>query len=179
MENIISRIFIFLVLILLFNSISTAQSFKKEYDWKPFHFLLGEWMGEGSGEPGQGIGSFSFEFDLQKKIIIRKSSTSFQSTKDKNNFVFEDLTIIYKNPETSAVNAITFDNEGHVINYFINFSDDHNELIFLSNYSSNSPRYRITYSKINNQKLNVKFEIAPASKPDAFSVYYSGTAHRK
>jgi hypothetical protein len=30
-------------------------------------------VGEGGGEPGQGTGGFSFQFDLDLKIIVRKN----------------------------------------------------------------------------------------------------------
>jgi hypothetical protein len=34
--------------------------------WKPYEFLIGQWTGEGGGEPGKGSGEFSFAWDLQK-----------------------------------------------------------------------------------------------------------------
>ncbi len=178
MELFLSKIQIILSFVIFLSLPIFSQTLKNDFDWKSFHFLLGEWTGEGSGVPGQGIGSFSFEFDLQKKIIVRKGSTSFSSTKDSKTYVHDDLTIIYKKSD-GTVDAIYFDNESHIISYNLYLSDDRNEVTFLSNYAPNSPRYRITYSKINNQKLKVKFEMASASNPDAFSVYYSGTVHRK
>ncbi|MCL5027918.1 MAG: hypothetical protein M1480_02740 [Bacteroidetes bacterium] len=178
MENKIRKIVILLLVFFALTPLTFSQSIKKDTDWKPFYFILGEWIGEGSGTPGQGRGSFSFDFDLQKKILIRKSSTYFPSTKDRSSYSHDDLTIIYKQPDGS-VHGNYFDNEGHIINYSINFSDDHNTLTFVSDISPINPRYRLTYSKINNQKLNIKFEIASSSNPVAFSIYYSGTVHRK
>jgi len=33
--------------------------------------LVGEWAGEGSGNPGSGSGTSSFQFDLQKQVLVR------------------------------------------------------------------------------------------------------------
>jgi len=41
--------------------------------WSACPFLIDEWVGEGGGEPGQGTGGFSFQFDLDLKIIVRKN----------------------------------------------------------------------------------------------------------
>ena len=178
MENIFCKVYTFLLIFSLISPVIISQNLKKNEDWKSFYFLIGEWIGEGSGTPGQGTGSFSFDFDLQKKIILRKSITNFPSTKENPAFSHEDLTVIYKHSDGS-VHAIYFDNEGHIINYSLNFSDDYSAIIFLSDVSQGNPRYRLTYSKINNQKLGIKFEIASASNPEAFSTYYSGIVHRK
>ena len=33
-------------------------------NWDAWQFLLGEWVGEGGGAPGQGGGGMTFHFDL-------------------------------------------------------------------------------------------------------------------
>ncbi len=167
-----------ILLLTLFPALIFAQTMKKDIDWKPFHFLIGEWVGEGTGKPGEGSGSFTFDFGLQKRVLIRKSVANYPPTKNAPAYSHDDLMIIYKLPANS-IRAIYFDNEGHIINYSIKFSDDQNSLIFVSDIDSKTPHYRFTYKKINNQKLNFKFEIAPPGKPDEFSNYLEGTAHRK
>ena len=42
-------------------------------DWRALDFLLGQWTGAGSGTPGSSTGSFSFNRDLQGKVLIRRS----------------------------------------------------------------------------------------------------------
>ena len=44
---------------------------------KSLNFLLGEWIGEGSGSPGEAAGEFSFTSDLQNTILVRKSSARY------------------------------------------------------------------------------------------------------
>ena len=46
-------------------------------DWGPAQFLVGNWTGEGGGQPGQGTGAFSFSPELQGKILVRKSFAEY------------------------------------------------------------------------------------------------------
>lgn len=165
----------------LLASITSAQSFAqqpKEPNWDSFRFLLGEWVGEGTGVPGEGTGGFSFTFDLQGKILVRKNSADYSATKDKPAYSHTDLMVIYREADDS-LKAIYFDNEGHVIHYGVSFSKDQNTLTFLSDPSPSSPRFRFIYSKATPDKLKLEFDIAPPGKPEAFSKYVEGSAHRK
>lgn len=36
--------------------------------WDKWNWLLGEWVGEGSGQPGEGGGTFSFKPDLDQHM---------------------------------------------------------------------------------------------------------------
>jgi hypothetical protein len=51
---------------------------QQDTTWDKWEWLLGEWIGTGSGQPGQGGGTFSFVFDLNKKIILRKRISCFR-----------------------------------------------------------------------------------------------------
>lgn len=162
-------------------SLSSRQSLAqqpKEPNWDSFRFLLGEWVGEGTGAPGEGSGSFSFTFDLQGKTLVRKNSADYPAIKDKQAYSHTDLMVIYREADDS-LKAIYFDNEGHVIHYAVNFSKDQNTLTFLSDPSPTSPRFRFIYSKAAPDKLKLEFDIAPPGKPEAFSKYVEGSAHRK
>ena len=66
----------------------------------------------------------------------------------------------------NAYRAIYFDNENHVINYSVSFDED--KIIFLSDKAESSPRFRLTYIKIGNEKVNIIFEIAMPNNPDSF-----------
>jgi hypothetical protein len=173
------RMLFFLPVLLIFtSSLDFAQALKKDIDWKRWHFIIGEWVAEGGGKPGQGTGSFSFDFDLQKRILIRKNSAIYPPAGGNPAYTHNDLMIIYKGPSYST-EAMYFDNEGHVINYSVKFSDDQNSIIFESIPQAHEPVYRLTYIKVNNQKLNLKFEIAQPDTPLNFSTYIEATAHRK
>jgi hypothetical protein len=44
--------------------------------------------------------------------------------------------------------------------------------------AAGAPRFRFTYKILSPTELHVGFDIAPPGKPDAFSPYLSGTAHK-
>jgi len=70
--------------------------------WAPLQFLLGDWVGEGNGAPGQSAGGFSFQPDLQRQILVRKSRAEYPATKDRPAFAHDDLTIVYPQPEPAG-----------------------------------------------------------------------------
>lgn len=145
--------------------------------WSAWRFVLGDWVGEGSGQPGTATSAFSFHPALGGKVLVRKTHNDILATKDHPASTHEDLLVVY--PEGSAKRAIYFDNEGHVIHYTASFSADGNTLTFLSAVEPSAPRFRLTYAKGKNGGLSINFEIAPPGKPGAFSTYIGGTAHRK
>lgn len=146
--------------------------------WQPLQFLLGEWTAEGSGDPGKGSGSFSFRYDLDKKILIRLNRSDYPATKDRPAFSHGDLMVIYPDPNRSGLRAIYFDNEGHVIEYKVNVPAE-GTVEMVSDASPGSPRFRLTYTKSADKGLSVKFEVAPPDQPDAFKTYLEGRARPK
>lgn len=158
---------------------SSAQQSGEAANWDVFRFLLGEWVGEGTGAPGEATGGFSFSFDLEGKILVRRNRADYPATKDKPAYSHTDLMVIYQEPHGQAVRAIFFDNEGHVIHYSVNMSKDQTTVTFLSDPAPAAPRARLTYHKANNDSMTFQFDIALARKPKAFSKYIEGSVHRK
>ena len=152
------------------------QSYSKP-DWSAFQFLLGEWTGEGSGDPGQGNGIFTFSLDLQDHILIRRNQSDYPETTTHAAFSHNDLMVIYQAPGQS-VHAIYFDNEGHTIQYNTNISDNGKSITFTSDSLPAVPRFQLTYTSLSDDSLRITFEIAPPAKPSNFSKYLEGRAHR-
>src|SRR5205085_7775652 len=79
--------------------------------WKNLDFLLGKWTGV-AGEKdtplGAGQGAFSFELQLDRKIIVRHNLARYDS-----GAAHDDLMVIYLDPPNDAPRAIYFDSEGH------------------------------------------------------------------
>ena len=75
-------------------------------NWGPLNFLLGDWVGEGSSEAGQGSGSASFSLDLQNRVIVRKNRAEYPATKDRSRYVHDDLMVIYRDSEKGPFKAI-------------------------------------------------------------------------
>jgi hypothetical protein len=131
-------------------------------DWKQLEFLLGQWTGvagEKDTQIGAGQGAFSFELDLNKKIIVRRNNAQYTS-----GVTHDDLLIIYME---GSPRAIYFDSEGHVIRYNITVPSE-NKAIFESD---GPPKYRLTYW-LDHASLKGKFEIADKT-------YMSWTSKRK
>jgi hypothetical protein len=156
-----------------------AQPPKTDNPWTPLSFLLGDWTGEGTGQPGQATGGFSFLPDLEKNVLVRKNRADYPATKDRPPFSHTDLMIVYREPGAVKLRAIYFDSEGHVIHYTVDPSADGNAVQFLSDASTSNPRYRLTYIKTGAGTVGIQFEIAVPAKPDSFTTYIQATARRK
>jgi len=155
----------------------SAQQRTKTPDWTPWQFLLGEWVGEGGGEPGQGAGGSTFEMDLQDTILVRKNLAEYPATADRPAMRHDDLMIIYQ--QSGSVRAVYFDNEGHVIQYAANVSLDGTTWTFLSEPQAGAPRFRLTYTKETADSVRIEFDVAPPGKPEDFSSYIRSRTRRK
>src|SRR5215471_4207766 len=76
---------VILCLFLVLSSLSvTAQQAQQTINWDSLKFLMGNWVGEGSQETGQGgSGYCSFEPDLQGKVLLRKNHAEYPPTGDR------------------------------------------------------------------------------------------------
>jgi hypothetical protein len=146
----------------------------------PLKFLLGDWVGEGGGEPGvASAGGFSFSYDLQGKVMIRRSYSEYPATKDRTAVRHDDLTVVYPDADGKTIRASYFDTEGHVIQYSVTESPDQKTITFISDSAPSSPRFRFVYNKASEDVLTIEFDIAPPGHPDSFSKYVDGTMRRK
>jgi hypothetical protein len=155
---------------LLFPIFSTVCSAQSSLSWEKWNFLLGTWVGEGSGQPGQGSGSFTFAFDLGQKILIRKNHTEFPASGGRPANIHEDLMIVY--PESGGIpaKAIYFDNEGHVIHYSVIYSGE--SIVLTSEKNGNMPIFRLTYNALDPETINTKFEMSQDG--ENFRTYLEG-----
>jgi outer membrane lipoprotein-sorting protein len=143
--------------------------------WEKWDWLMGEWQGEGDGQTGQGGGTFSFSFDLDKKIIVRKSHSEYPENENKPKIVHDDLMIIYIDMAENHARAIYFDNEGHVINYSVKYTEK--TVVLLSDKIENAPVFRLTYTSIDNKTIDTKFEISQDG--ENFITYVSGKSKKQ
>jgi hypothetical protein len=147
----------------------------KWVDWQPF---LGTWEGTGGGGPGQGSGSFTFNPELQGAVLVRHNYSQYPAGKDKPAYRHDDLMVIYPDASSKKTRADYWDNEGHVIHYFVEFTDGARKLVMLSDAGQTGPHYRLTYLKTGDNDLKLTFEIAPPDAPDKFKSYVEATAKR-
>ena len=156
---------------LLFASIGWAQN--DAASWKKLEFVLGKWVGS-AGEKdtglGAGQGGFSFDLQLNDKIIVRHNNASYDS-----GVRHDDLMVIYLDTPNGAPRAIYFDSEGHVIRYNVAFPSA-NTVVFESDGTQPGPKYRLSYW-LKGSALDGKFEVAPPGAE--YKTYMSWTSKRK
>jgi hypothetical protein len=170
---------VFLLCVFLSASLNNFAAAPKGDDvWSPLTALVGEWTGGGEGKPGQGPGSMSVTWDLNRQVMINKGHSEYPATKDRPATVHDSLMIIFKDPSAEKLRATYFDSEGHVIQYAVQTSEAPATIRFVSDALPSTPRFRLTYAGTEND-LAVKFEIAPPGKPDAFTTYVEGSVRRK
>lgn len=172
-------LFILAIIALQFFNINHTFAQQQPVSGKEWNFVLGDWLGEGSGKPGEGEGWFTFKKDLDGNVLIRKGETIFPATNGKPASTHSDLMVIYLDNAGALTKAIYFDNEKHVINYAVSFNQANNTLVFTSEPQPTSPRFRLTYKAIDDASLSIDFEIAMPNQPDTFKKYISGKAHRR
>jgi hypothetical protein len=125
--------------------------------WNKLEFLLGKWTGNASEKDtplGAGQGGFSFQPELNGRIIVRHNQATYTS-----GMHHDDLMVIYLDAPNDQPRAMYFDTEGHVIRYSLKFPAA-GSVIFESDESLPAPRYRLSYW-LNGPALDGKFEVAP------------------
>ena len=142
--------------------------------WSKLEFLLGEWSGTGSGKPGDVIeGKSAFAFDLDKKIMVRKSRSVLAPREGEKKGAFhEDLMIISPGSVSGKWQAHYFDNEGHVIHYQGVRMENPARVVFESDGAGTGPRFRLIYTERAPQVLEVEFQISPPGVD--FQLYTKG-----
>jgi hypothetical protein len=161
-----------MVTVLSFKSLSSGRP---DSTWQKWNWLMGEWVGEGSGKSGQESGWFSLQSDLDRKILVRKNHSEHPASKDMPGNIHDDLMIVFLDNTGYPGKAIYFDNEGHVINYTISFADT--SIIFASDRIQNMPVFRLTYYLIDKENIMVKFEMSQDGS--FFQLYREGKCRRK
>ena len=161
----------------------SAQSTIHLPEQKPFDdlsFMVGRWTGEGTGAPGNGVGEFSFEWDLGRNVLIRRSFAEYPATPERPASRHDDLMVVFV--EAGKLKAEYFDSEGHVIHYRVMPAADSKSVEFLSEPPAGAPRYRLTYTKAGDpNSMKLKFEIANPdknNKADVFTPYIDATLRR-
>lgn len=159
-----------IILTIAFFGFLTTCFGQQSISWTKWRWLIGEWVGEGSGQPGQGGGTFTFKPGLDDKILIRESHSEYPAAGNKPRVIHNDLMIIYPDFTGNPLKAIYFDNEGHTINYSITYADK--SIALTSEKIPNVPVFRLTYTLLDNKMVNTKFELSQDG--EKFSTYIEG-----
>lgn len=171
------KFFITAILLVLILSANNQAQQQQKPDWSAFKFLIGDWIGVGSGAPGEGTGTTTFHFALDDHILVRKNHAEYPAANGRPAITHDDEMTFYL--ENKSFMVIYFDNEGHTIHYSVAFSPDSNALILTSDVNQAAPRFRFTYQRIETGRLKVIFEIAMPGKPEEFKKYVEGIIKKK
>lgn len=163
-----------LFLFVVFFAFSIPGNAQQKDAWANWSWLMGGWEGEGGGQPGQGSGSFSFKTDLDGKILVRKSHSEYPASGNRPATIHDDLMVVSIDQTGNPAKAIYFDNEGHTINYSITYAPD--SVVLQSEKTPDAPVFRLTYSKIDEQTVNTKFELSHDG--ENFMTYIEGKSKR-
>jgi len=163
--------FLFIIAFIAMATTSIAQT----NTWDKCKWLIGDWVGEGSGKPGEGKGWFSLKEDLSGKVLVRKNHSEYPAANGKPETIHDDLMIIYTDNNGDPSKAVYFDNEGHNINYSISYTGT--TIIFMSDKIPNAPIFRLTYTSINTDTVDIKFEMSQDG--EKFMTYTDGKCSRK
>jgi hypothetical protein len=154
----------------------TPAAHAADQPWSALSFLIGDWDGSGSGQPGQGAGSFSFTPDLQNQVLVRRSHSEYPAASGRPATIHDDLMVVYA---PASPQASYFDNEGHVIHYGVTVDPAAHTATFTSDGPAPAPGFRLTYKQTAADQLRVTFEISPTGKAADFKTYLDGTVTRR
>lgn len=176
--TVIMRTLLLVLAVILLSQTGAAQQRPVEPKLAPLEFLLGKWVGEGSSEAGAGSGYFTFETSLQGKALLRRNFAEYPAPKDGPPYKHDDLMIVYVDTATKMLRAFYADSEEHAISYAISISADRKSVVFLSDAQTGVPRYRLTYTVTQPERMAVTLEMTPADKPDQFKKIVEGKVKR-
>lgn len=163
-----------LLLILLSPGVILAQSSKRDSIWAPVAVFLGQWHGEGGGEPGIGRYERSYTFTLNRNFIeIHNTSTYPPTAKNPNGEVHEDKGYLFYDRGRKTFLLRQYHAEGFANDYVLeSLSPDRKTWVFVTESIVNIPkgwRARETYHILSNNEIEETFELAPPDQP--FAVY--------
>lgn len=165
---------IFVLFLLLSPSTIFSQMTKRDSLWLLLKLFVGEWKGEGGGQPGKGKYERSYQFILNKRFIeIRNKSTYEPTTQHPSGEVHEDIGYFSYDNSRKTFMLRQFHIESFVIRYRIDsISPDKKTIVFISESIENIPigyRAKETYRLISDNEIDETFEIAEPNKE--FAVY--------
>lgn len=159
--------------VILVGVLAASAGSAAEPGWEELGFLVGDWVGSGSGAPGSGAGTFSFRPGLDGRILVRSAHSEYPAAAGRPAVVHDDLLIVHGD----GAHAIYFDNEGHVIHYAIRVDEAARTATFAS--EDPGPAFRLTYRELLPGRLRITFEISPTGKAEDFKAYLDGEAMRR
>jgi hypothetical protein len=134
---------------LLTASVPGAQTPTPADPWAGLRFLIGSWEAKTTGGLAQARSSatYAFRLELHDHVLARHSSGGTCKGPEDFDCQHSDLLYIYPAGNGQTLEAIYFDNEGHVIHYDV-FTPKPGTVVFLSNPAQPGPQFRLSYELV-------------------------------
>ncbi|MBS1495249.1 MAG: hypothetical protein K1X86_16675 [Ignavibacteria bacterium] len=166
--------FLLLLFILFMPAILFSQNTKRDSLWMPFKSFIGEWVGDGEGEPGKGKYERNYQLIFNKRFIeVHNKSTYPPKNENAQGEVHEDVGYFSYDKPRKAFVLRQFHTEGFVNEYVLeSISTDGKTISFVTESIENLPvgfRARESYQLINENEFEETFEIAEPGKD--FALY--------
>jgi hypothetical protein len=154
-----------------------APASVKADPWGGIRFLLGSWEAKTTGGVAQAQASagYSFRLELRDHVMARHSRSGACSAPDDFDCQHSDLLYIYPAANGQALEAIYFDNEGHVLHYGVT-TPKPGSVVFLSDPAQAGPQYRLSYTFLNGV-MSGQFEMKMPGQAD-FTSYLEWSGKR-
>jgi len=122
---------------------------EKADPWAGVRFLLGAWEAKTTGgmAQAQATGGYAFRLELRDHVMARHSRGGGCKGPEDFDCQHGDMLTIYPGANGQALQAIYFDNEGHVIRYDIS-TPKPGTAVFLSDAAVPGPQFRLSYELV-------------------------------
>ncbi|MGA3011435.1 MAG: hypothetical protein ABSD72_14345 [Terracidiphilus sp.] len=137
----------------------SAQTPGKTDPWAGVRFLLGSWGAKTTGGMAQAQASagYAFRLELRDHVLARRSRSGACNAPDDFDCQHSDLFYVYPSGNGQTLQAIYFDNEGHVIHYDVS-TPKPGTVVFLSDPAQPGPKFRLSYQLLDGI-MTGKFEL--------------------
>ena len=153
---------------------AAQQPTPKPDPWEPVRFLLGEWRGTATGDPGEGAVTRSYELVLENRFIHERNRSSYAPREaGEDGEVHEHWSFISYDRAEKVIRMRQFHQESFVISYALNReASTPTKVVFESERFENFDnawRARETYEVVSDREFVETFELKPPDK--AYEVY--------
>ncbi|HXR39979.1 MAG TPA: hypothetical protein VN776_12825 [Terracidiphilus sp.] len=146
-----------------------AKADLKADPWAGLRFLIGSWEAKTTGGVAQvqASATYSFRLELRDHVLARQSNNGACSGPDDFDCRHSDLLYIYPGANGQTMQAIYFDNEGHVLHYDVS-TPRPGAAVFVSDATQPGPQFRLTYELLDGV-MTGKFELKTPGQADFMS----------
>ncbi len=155
-----------------------AQTPAKPDPWAGVRFLVGSWEAKTTGgvAQAQAAAAYTFRLELRDHVMARHSRSGACTAPEDFDCQHSDLLYIYPAGNGQTLEAIYFDNEGHVIHYGVS-TPKAGTVVFLSDAAQPGPQYRLSY-ELADGVMSGKFELRMPGQAE-FTSYLEWSGKRR